>query len=168
MYDFYLFLGGAAMLRRLLIPICVVFVVIGIRAAGGEPNGKAMKEEIKKLQGIWQVTKFIDPSEKMAPTEDVEGYTFEFQGDRLTRRLYKDGEGRVEKYIVNPMKKPNWIDIGVRDGIPLGQGIYKIVGDELTICIVVSTDRGKPTPRPTEFKASKQGHTLFILKKVNK
>jgi uncharacterized protein (TIGR03067 family) len=153
------------MMRRIAM---VAFLVIGIRTAAGEPNGEATKEEIKKLRGIWQVTKFIDGSEEAAPADEIKGFTFEFHGDSVTMRLYKDQKGQPQNYIVNPLKKPKWIDIGVRKGAPLGQGIYNLAGDELTICVVGSTDSEKPTPRPAEFKASKKGHTLLVLKKVNK
>ena len=49
------------------------------------------------------------------------------------------------------------------------EGIYKLEGDELYLCFVGGMRGEKVTPRPTEFKASKNPpHSLFVLKKIKK
>jgi uncharacterized protein (TIGR03067 family) len=154
--------------HRLLLLLVALFSSLVLGAGHDNSNGANTKEEVQKLQGIWQVTKFIDHSEDAAPTDEIKGFTFEFQADRLTMRKSKDDKGREQKYNLNPSKKPKWIDIGVREGSPLGEGIYKLEGDQLTICVVGSTNSKNPTLRPSEFKAKKDRHSLFVLKKVDK
>jgi hypothetical protein len=49
------------------------------------------------------------------------------------------------------------------------EGIYKLDGDELTICVVAGSRGGKTAARPSEFKASKRDkYSLFVLKNVKK
>ena len=83
-------------------------------------------------------------------------------------RKRKDDESRAQIYTLNPSKNPKWIDIGVLQGSPLGEGIYKLEGDVLTICVVGSTNSANPTLRPSEFKAKKDQYSLLVLKKVKK
>jgi hypothetical protein len=65
--------------------------------AADAPKEDAAKNDAKKLQGTWQVTKFIDHSEEAAPAEEIVHFTFEFKGDRLTIRKDKDDPGKEMK-----------------------------------------------------------------------
>jgi uncharacterized protein (TIGR03067 family) len=79
----------------------------------------------------------------------------------------KDSRRPALKFTLNPEKKPKGIDIEM--GVPVGtsEGIYKLDGDELTICVASGGKNGKPAPRPTEFAAKKgEHHALFVLKRV--
>jgi uncharacterized protein (TIGR03067 family) len=147
--------------RFMLLLVVLLFAPIP-GAADDKQKDDPTKEEMKKLQGIWQVTKFIDHSEEAAPADEIKEFTFEFQGDRLTVRKRKDSDGNQNKYTLDPSKKPKWIDIGE------SEAIYKLEGDELTFCVVGATNSKKPTPRPSEFKAKKDQHSLFVLKKIKK
>ena len=130
---------------------------------------KAAADDARKLQGTWRVTKFVDQGEVPAPAEEVKHFTFEFRGDRVTIRKRKDDPGREMKYTLNPAKKPAWIDIDMGERAGVSEGIYKLDGDTLTLCVVGGKRGGKPAPRPTEFKASKRHkYSLFVLKKVKK
>jgi uncharacterized protein (TIGR03067 family) len=74
------------------------------------------------------------------------------------------------KYILNPSAKPKAIDLegGGADG-GVAEGIYKLDGDELSICVISGMRNGKAAPRPTEFKASNdRKYALFVLKKIAK
>ena len=138
-----------------------VFLSFGVGFAADEP-----KDEAKKLQGTWQVTKFIDHSEEPAEAKEIEHFTFEFKGDTLTVRKEKDDSGREMKYALDATKKPKGIDLKKDDG-GTSEGIYKLDGDELTICVVAGKRSDKAAERPAEFKASKGSkHSLFVLKKV--
>jgi uncharacterized protein (TIGR03067 family) len=123
------------------------------------------KDDVKKLQGRWQATKWIDDSEKPAPDDEVKGYTLEFKGDHVLFGRRKAGRDQGQKYTVDPSKQPRWIDIEMGEK-PLGLGIYKIEGDELTICVVGSNNSGRPSPRPSEFQAKMDQYTLLVLKRV--
>ena len=52
--------------RGLLLFLVVLFSAPVLCAAAGEPSEAATQEEIHKLQGIWQVTEFINTSEEAA------------------------------------------------------------------------------------------------------
>lgn len=125
----------------------------------------APPDEVKSLQGTWQVTKWINPDGKAAPDDEVKGMSFEFKKDRVRMR------SESLKFTLNPSKKPKWIDFdfdaaGIDTGVEM-KGIYKLEGDALTICVISGATSGQPAERPTEFKANKQKHhTLFVMKKV--
>jgi uncharacterized protein (TIGR03067 family) len=149
-----------------------LFLLVGFLAApmlhgsNDEPKGTPLKEEKQKLQGIWQVTKLIDSSENPAPADEIKDYTVTFEGDRVIMQKTKD-DGRLrQEFTIDPSKKPKWIDIGVVKDLPIGEGIYKLEGNELFICVVSKTNSDSPTLRPSEFKAKKEQHTLLVLKKV--
>jgi uncharacterized protein (TIGR03067 family) len=126
------------------------------------------KDEMKKLEGMWQVTKFIDHSEKAAPADEIAHFTFEFKGDRLTMRKAKDDSGKEMKFTLDASRTPKAMDIQM-GGSHVSEGIYKLDGDQLTICIVAGTRNGKAAARPSEFKASNRDiYSMFILKKVKK
>jgi uncharacterized protein (TIGR03067 family) len=135
--------------------------------AADPPKEDATKAEAAKLQGTWQVTKLTDETEVAAPAKEIEEWTFEFKGDQLTIRQTKDNSGHVTKYTLDPSKKPKAIDIQEAD---LGsEGIYKLDGDDLAICVVAGGRNGRTAARPSEFKASKPNkYSLFVLKKVKK
>jgi uncharacterized protein (TIGR03067 family) len=107
------------------------FLLVVMRTAGSEePQGDPAKEDMKKLQGRWQVIRFIDSSEKAAPPDEIQYFTFEFKGDVLIIRKNKDDGGRdAGKCKLNPSKEPKWFDLDV--GLPelLSEGIYKLEGD---------------------------------------
>ena len=126
------------------------------------------KDDAKKLQGMWRVTKFIDHSEEAAPAHEIAHFTFEFKGDILTIRKHKNDAGREMKYTLDASKKPKAIDIEIDDRAS-SEGIYKLDGEELMICVVAGSRGDKTAARPTEFKASKRDvYSLFVLKKVKK
>lgn len=128
---------------------------------------KPAEDVVKKLQGLWQVTKFIDHSEQAAPADEIKEMVFEFKEDRITQRKSKEDPGRPGKYTVNAAKQPKWMDIDF--GGRVSEGIYKLEGDELSLCFVGGMRGGKITPRPTEFKANMNPpHSLFVLKKIKR
>jgi uncharacterized protein (TIGR03067 family) len=126
------------------------------------------KEEAKMLQGTWQVTKYIDEDGKEAPAKEIVNHTFQFKGDQVVIHSTKDDDGREFKYSVDGAKKPKAIDIDMGPPKP-SEGIYKLEGDKLTICIVSGYRNDRPAPRPSGFKESKEKkYVVFILKKVSK
>jgi uncharacterized protein (TIGR03067 family) len=148
--------------KFLLYAVILVFSAAALVADAPKVDDK---DDVKKLQGTWQATKWMDGSEQPTPEDEVKGFTLVFKGNQVTFGKRKGVEDQGEKYAVDSSKQPKWIDIDIGEK-PLGLGIYKIEGDDLTICIVEESDSEKLTPRPSEFKAKKDQHTLLVLKRV--
>lgn len=158
--------GGGIMCRHWVQAFMAVLLSVALSIAADKPE-EDPKQEIKKLQGRWQVTKFIDHSEEPAPTEEIKHFTFEFKEDRLTMRKDKEDDGKPMKFTLNPSKQPKWMNIDMGAPIGVAKAIYKLDGDELTMCVVGGTRKGKAAPRPSEFKPSKRDkYSLFVLKKI--
>jgi uncharacterized protein (TIGR03067 family) len=135
------------------------------------PKEDATKEDVKKLQGKWQVIKWVDEGEKPAPADEIKDFTFEFKDDQVWLQHDKDGKPKPAKYAIDPSKKPKHFDytLDLGKGLELlHQGIYKLEGDELSICIL-GDGENKDLKRPTEFKGSEAGRQiLFVLKRIKK
>ncbi|HMO14892.1 MAG TPA: TIGR03067 domain-containing protein [Pirellulaceae bacterium] len=124
-------------------------------------------EQRSQLRGTWQVIEFIDHSEKAAPPEEIEGFTFEFQKSAMTIRRDKDDTGVPAEFTIDATKQPMWIDLDTGISSVL-EGIFQLKDDRLTICIIAGGRNGRTSQRPTEFKASNQKkHSLFILQRIN-
>ncbi len=144
----------------------IVFVFFSFAILAESQNNETAKDDVKKLQGVWQVVKFIDHSEQPAPPEELKDHTFEFRGDKVIQQKAKGGPGRPGTYTIDVSKKPKWMNINFGE---VSEGIYKLEGDELSLCVVGGMRGGIDTPRPTEFKASKNPpHSLLVLKRVKK
>lgn len=141
--------------------LAVVFIFPWTIAVEAQKEDAA-KDEMKKLQGVWQVTKWFDPDP--APEDEVKSVTFEFKNDQIIKRT--DGRAREPlKVVLNPAKKPKWLDLDA--GIEVMQGIYKLEGDELTFCVIAGSSSNQVPERPADFKANKKKHhVLFVMKKI--
>ena len=147
----------------------VIAISFTAAVAADAPKQGDDKEDVKKLQGTWQVIKFIGSNEEAAPAEVNAHLTLEFKGDHLILRNNKEDGGKEMKYKVDVAKKPKAIDMMDMDGPVVSEGIYKLDRAELTICATDSRRDAKRAARPSEFKASKRDkYSLFVLKKVEK
>jgi len=127
--------------------------------AKAAPKAKAPEKpidaELKKLQGLWRVTK-IDTERGSAPAKELEGMRWRIVGDLLVAQDSPDQkqQGRT-RLTIDPAKSPKWITTTL-EGVPKGDtlkrmdGIYELKGDTLRICTVASGQ-----VRPTEFKVGK-------------
>ncbi|REK19622.1 MAG: TIGR03067 domain-containing protein [Planctomycetota bacterium] len=107
---------------------------------------QAEKQEIAKWQGTWKAISMTHdgeetPKKKLEPIKlTVEGDNYHFQnGDFHERGTYR----------FYPEKDPKALDIVVGEGADKGKVylvIYKVEGDELTICLESANEK-----RPTEF-----------------
>lgn len=151
---------------RANITMSTVLLALSLAVAARSQESDIAKDEVEKLQGLWQVVKFVDHGLKPAPQEELKDHTFEFKGKNVTQRKGKDDRGRLGTFTINVSKYPKWMDI---DFGKASEGIYKVNGDELRLCFAAGTRGGKATPRPTEFKASDNPpHSLLVLKRVAK
>lgn len=112
--------------------------------------------ELKKLQGIWQLTKAV--REGMDETAAKKGSTFTFAKDKLD---VLEGGNRAEACTVtlDPKKKPPHIDIKVPNDAQLIKGIYKLTKDDLTIAF---NEPGQERPKGFEDKNLRG---LLVLKR---
>jgi uncharacterized protein (TIGR03067 family) len=125
----------------------------------------AVADDIKKLQGRWQVIKFDDGSGP-GPADEIKEMKFEFKGDNVIQRL-GDNARPPAKVVIDPAKKPKWMDIDAGGPQFTSKGIYKLEGDELSLCFISGERGGKAPPRPTEFKANdKAPYSFLLLKRI--
>ena len=137
-----------------------------VAVAADPPKIDDAKADAAKLQGTWQVTTLTD---ELGPHQDKEAqeWTFEFKGDKATSRKSQGSVGRPMAYTLDPSKTPKAIDLN-DDGLVI-EGIYKVDGDAMTLCLVTGSRNDKTAPRPAEFKADKEKlYSVFVLNRVKK
>lgn len=119
------------------------------------------KADIDLLQGSWRIAELEISGQKNSPTGD--DARIEFSKDRL-----KSGKG-AELFVVKLESgtNPKLIDFERIEGSEATQsleGIYKLEGDKLTIC--VSIGEGVRV-RPTEFTGKQDsGCALVVLERI--
>ena len=116
--------------------------------------------DVSSVVGTWIVESHVEDGQKKDRTV---GGQFIITADTMAIKSKNGGEPRpMYRYKVDAAANPRTIDmtsLQVRRGMTL-EGIYKLKGDTLTMCIADSPD----DDRPTEFKATKDW-ALFILKR---
>lgn len=132
-------------------------------------DGDSVEVETNKLQGFYRVIRSVDagkeiPQEGMPPTLVV------FDGNLVqVRDEEKDPDKTINLFSFKPVPgmDPKAIDFSLLRGPRAGkvdQGIYRLEGKTLTICIQEDPKEG----RPKTFE-SKEGTKLklIVLKKVS-
>jgi uncharacterized protein (TIGR03067 family) len=147
--------------------IVVSFVLVGFGFVRAQDD--AVKKELAKLDGVWQVTGHQTDGE---PRNEEHWRTvqFHFKGNELTFKGDDVLSKKVVKMtlVVDPATTPRIIDMKVAEGDFKGtalEGIYEIKDDTLKICF--RDDEAKN--RPNEF-STKAGSNLvmFTLKREKK
>ncbi len=148
----------------------MMVLVCGMLLTGAmQPPGDAISQEVQRLGGAWQVTSSQSDGNDL--TERVKGYRYVFDGQQMKlqdrqgnpiRRA--DSKPDERPFLINVLTNPKTIDmtIQVKGKAYLSLGIYRLLDDELTLCL---SEPG--SPRPTEFK-SRQGVTLVVLQRIRK
>jgi uncharacterized protein (TIGR03067 family) len=138
--------------------VVVVALLVGVVAA--KPDDKKKDED--KIQGTWQAVS-MERSGKKAPDEDVKVFKIVFGPDgKLTVNTpKKEVKGT---YQLDATKKVKEITLKGEDGKTI-QAIYKLDGDELTICGVEDGEGDRPTEFTT--KADNKSH-LLVFKREKK
>ncbi len=124
-------------------------------------GGDAVKKDLEKLQGKWQVVSMIEVGEK-TPDDVLKEMELSFQGDKLT---VKEKNETVAEFTIklDPSKMPAIIDfdqLGDKKGEKM-LGIYAFEGEMVKFCY---DEDGKE--RPKEFASKpKTSISLVVLKK---
>lgn len=123
----------------------------------------------EQLAGTWGFAAAEERGKKVSVEENPKGIKdlkWVFKGDKLA--LLADGKGDEFEYKIDPTKSPKEIDLklsfGGRPAIS-ALCIYKLEGDQLTLCL--GDKEGKA--RPTEFKTEQGSRfAIFVLKREAK
>ena len=142
---------------RILTGTVVVLVL-----AAAPPEEDAVKKELEKLQGTWQLVS-AETDGKKAPEEQVKQIRVVIKGNKHTVFFGDKAIAKEVAFTLDPQKKPKASDDILPDGKMI-RGIYELDGDTLKSCVAAV---GKE--RPTEFAAGAgTGNTLRVFKRVKK
>jgi RNA polymerase sigma factor (sigma-70 family) len=122
------------------------------------PPEKPDDAELKKLQGVWRVTRIETADRGVAPAKEIAGMRWEIVGGTIFGQDSLDEPRRQQAtFIVDPAKSPKQIALtavaGPKDEVGKKmEGIYELNDNTLRLCFA---EPGKA--RPTEFKVVKKG-----------
>ncbi len=123
-------------------------------------SASAQKTDHDHLQGHWFIHS-MEKNGKEIPSERIKSIDLvvEFSGDKLIQKV--DGKIIREARIrIDSTATPKTIDTTFEELVE--KGIYKLDGDELTIC----TGTKPSSVRPTKFQtAVNRNHVLMVLRR---
>lgn len=130
----------------------------------GTPQDCPKKDDEKKLQGVWTLTKWmVDGETQSVPKDDMGRLEIQRRTFKLTQGNNVTDEGTI---TIDPSAKPKRIDITHVDpkfNAKIGLGIYEFKNDELWMAIA----RAGEEKRPTDFDARKgSGSYVMVFKAV--
>jgi uncharacterized protein (TIGR03067 family) len=132
-------------------------------AAGEDDLGAAVKKELKKLAGTWQLVAY-EKDGVQAPEADTKQTKYIITGDKYT--VEQAGKTVEEGWIcIDPTRTPKLIDVyPTKPEGKVEMGIYEWDGDDkLKLCC---TDPGTEQTRPRLFSTIKgTGHVLAVGKR---
>jgi uncharacterized protein (TIGR03067 family) len=134
-------------------------VALAVAGLAADDPGKA---ELAKHQGTWAVISFEREGQR-TPRETLETIKRVVEGDKVV--WSRDGTTFAETTLeVDPSRDPKTLDVVPTEGRSKGKrvlGIYKLVDDELTICMA-----GPDKERPRAFEAGPgSGNTLMVFRR---
>ncbi len=152
-------------MRRFLLAVScgLMVVMLGSRSRAAE-EGQAVKEELARIQGTWQLV-YAETDGKTAPGERIQAVRVEIKGN--SHAVYFGDKQVVHdaSFTLDPTAKPRTSDLTINDGPDKGKqihGIYELEGDTLASCVAkVGEDR------PKKFATTPgSGHTFRVFKRV--
>jgi uncharacterized protein (TIGR03067 family) len=150
------------MMKRFLATAVVFLVASLVRA---EADDKAVKKELKAMQGEWKLVA-VEVNGEPIPKDKMLAISFVLEADGKSTVQTPDGKFQTQSTI-DPTRKPKTIDIeylGGRFKDKKQYGIYKLDGDRMT---VVSTGPGgKPEDRPSGFKTKGTKAQMVVWERV--
>jgi uncharacterized protein (TIGR03067 family) len=142
---------------------CPLAVIVALGTTPDDPQRKSDPTEIARQQGTWQVTSFVRDGQA-AGEEITRSILRVVEGDHVVWK--RDGKNFAgTKVVLNARVQPHAIDVLPDGGPSFGKrvlGIYKLDGDELTICMA-----DPDQPRPQAFQADQgSGQTLMTFRRA--
>jgi uncharacterized protein (TIGR03067 family) len=140
----------------------VAVLAVGLLIAADESKKDDKEKDAKKIVGTWSAVS-VERNGQKEPDEQAKGITVTFTADGKVTVKTPDKETKGS-YKLDAGKKVREITLEA-SGEKTLYGIYKLDGDNLTICAIdTSADE-----RPTEF-ATKEGSKarLVVLKREKK
>jgi uncharacterized protein (TIGR03067 family) len=116
------------------------------------------KKAIAELQGVWKLVGF-----------QVEGKEAYLQEHKQLRWVIKDdkvlyGGEQLAKLEIDPSPNPKCIDLVLAKTKRVHEGIYKLVGDRLTICVGLTTEGVKERPLKFDNEDIEKFRTLLFVR----
>lgn len=106
-----------------------------------------VKNELKKLDGVWTLV----PREGDMNAQTI---TLHVSGDRFTVVLNEQNKVKL-KATIHPGTNPKCIDFLFEENKTSLEGIYKIDGENLTICVGEANQKDRPTEFPEKSEPGK-------------
>jgi len=138
-----------------------------------------VQKELKKLQGTWKLVASESDGQRPAKGWFLERFTkakltvkegklsFSSDGNRPWEIAYQsDRKPKLDTYWLDPAKKPTAFTITVSMGgflsgsIETVYGIYKLEGNQLTICY---STQWTEKSRPTSFKTKQDSERVLLI-----
>ncbi|AWM35898.1 hypothetical protein GobsT_63710 [Gemmata obscuriglobus] len=135
---------------------CVLAALFTTCVSLGEEQPKAVKDELKLLEGEWKVVK-AESGGKAVKSKSVVVYTADGKSSISDPN---SGLPPLKTTIaLDPTKKPKWIDVTNARG-RTDKGIYELNGDQMKAVFRAGGDR------PTEFKTEAEGEVMYTYERV--
>jgi uncharacterized protein (TIGR03067 family) len=150
------------MRKHLLAAVAVVTLLLGSgsHAADADAKADAIKKELAKFQGTWQLVSSETDGQK-APEEQLKQIKVVIKGNQHSVYFGDKLLAENVRFDIDPTKKPKTTDDTLPDGRMI-HGIYELDGDTLRSCVA-----GIGKERPTEFTTKAgSGHTLRVFRRV--
>ena len=135
------------------------FLATGFLLGADDPPKSAAKNDVDALQGGWSMVRLLVNGEEV-PSDQAKTGELVVIDDEYRPMLGASAEASTIK--INASKTPKEIDFTSTTGFQKGKtlkGIYKIEGNNLTICRAQSPDKS----RPKEFSAPAESERLLVV-----
>jgi uncharacterized protein (TIGR03067 family) len=133
--------------------------LILVAADKADDKAAAVKKELAKIEGSWQMVSMEIEGNKAAD-DDVKKVVLIMKGENYTN----EGADQELKGVLtfDPTAKPKTVERKETEGPAkdeVGHGIYELDGDDFKLCFA---SNGKD--RPAKFTGA-EGHQLFVFKR---
>jgi uncharacterized protein (TIGR03067 family) len=132
----------------------------------------AVAEELKKLEGTWTVVAIVQGGMEL-PAESL-GESMTFKKGKLTfRGNSEDAEPEVAHFRLDPACNPKVIDFddsgnNFKDAEAIVEGVYRLDGDTLLLCINWEGGEAVKGNRPTALESKEGAPARLITMKRQK